>query len=260
MQKDFSTITELPYSAVTELQLKRTHQRYLFASNYCRNRIVLEVGCGGGQGLNLLSQKADKVFAGDIHRTNTDICKKTYRNSPKIKILDNLDAQDLNFKASSVDIIISFELIYYLSDIDRFFFEANRILSKKGHLIICTTNKDWSDFNRSPFSTKYFSVPELYNKAKSFGFSVNMFGSFPDSHTNITSKLVSIIKRIVVRLHLMPKTMKGKVLFKKMFLGKMVSMPLVLSEDMFSYESPVPIPENEIDRIHTAIFAVCQKI
>ena len=159
-----------------------------------------------------------------------------------------------------VNIIISFELIYYLSDIDRFFFEANRILSKKGHLIICTTNKDWSDFNRSPFSTKYFSVPELYNKAKSFGFSVNMFGSFPDSHTNITSKLVSIIKRIVVRLHLMPKTMKGKVLFKKMFLGKMVSMPLVLSEDMFSYESPVPIPENEIDRIHTAIFAVCQKI
>lgn len=27
---------------------------------------------------------------------------------------------------------------------------------------MCTVNKDWDDFNPSPYSYKYFSAPELY--------------------------------------------------------------------------------------------------
>jgi len=260
MEKDYSTITELPGTKVTELQLKRAHQRYIFACDYCFDKIVLEIGCGGGQGLDLLSTRANKLIAGDVSRLNTDICKETYKNHPNIKILDNLDAHKINLKENTIDTVVFFESIYYLKGVDMFFKEVCRILSQNGHLIICTANKNWSDFNPSPFSTKYFSVPELYEKAKSFGFRVSMYGSFPDINTSILSKLVSIIKRTVIALNLMPKTMKGKVLFKRIFLGNMLNYPSKLKEDMFVYENPVPIPVDQIDKNHTAIFAVCQKL
>jgi hypothetical protein len=58
----------------------------------------------------------------------------------------------------------------------------------------------------------------------------------------------------------MPKTMKGKVLFKKLFVGRLVTYPEKLQHNLFDYEDPVKIPIDKRDTIHTAIFAVCKKI
>ena len=86
-----------------------------------------------------------------------------------------------------------------------------------------------------------------------------MYASFPDEHNKIASKLSSFIKRTAVKFQLIPKTMKGKVLLKKLFLGDMVTYPKKLTKELFVYEDPISIPNDKKDTLHTAIFAVCQK-
>ena len=257
--KDYSTITELPNSSVTKLQLKRAHQRYLFASEYCNNRHVVEIGCGAGQGLDLVSKKAERVTGCDIDETNLEIAMDTYNSHPKV-IIRKMDAEKLLFDDHSINTILLFETIYYINKVKNLFSEAHRILKKGGCLIICTANKDWSNFNPSPYSVQYYGVPELYNLTSSFGFEVKMYGSFPDHQDTTLSKVISLIKKVSVKFHLMPKTMKGKVLLKKIFMGKMVNYPEKLSDDLFDYTPSVKIPHSKIDKIHTSIFAVCKKI
>ena len=259
MDKIFSTITELPDTLVTELQLHRAHQRYLFASEYCNGGHVVEIGCGGGQGLDLLSRNVEIITGCDVDESNVETAKNTYNSHPKVTI-KKMDAEKLLFDDDSIDTILLFETIYYINQVKNFFLEAHRILKEGGYLIICTANKDWSGFNPSPFSTQYFSVPELYQLATLNGFTVNMFASFPAVHKSLFSKLASFIKWIVVKLHLMPKTMKGKVLLKKLFIGKMVTYPEELTDDLFDYTPPIQISHDKIDKIHTAIFAVCKKL
>ena len=257
--KDYSAITELPNSSVTKLQLKRAHQRYLFASEYCNNRHVIEIGCGAGQGLDLVSKKAESVTGCDINETNLKIAMDTYNSHPKV-IIRKMDAEKLLFDDHSIDTIILFETIYYIYQVKNFFLEANRILKEGGHIIICTANKNWSDFNSSPYSVQYYSVPELYNLASSFGFKAEMYGSFPDKKNTPFLKLSSLIKRIAVKFHLIPKTMKAKVLLKKLFIGEMQNYPKKLTENLFDYLRPYPISADKIDKIHTVIFAVCRKL
>ena len=50
---DYNSITELPGSQISNLQLNRSFQRYAFARTYANNGKLIEIGCGGGQGLNL---------------------------------------------------------------------------------------------------------------------------------------------------------------------------------------------------------------
>jgi len=77
-------------------------------------------------------------------------------------------------------------------------------------LLIATVNIDWSEFNPSPFSTRYFSVPRLGNLLRSNGFKVEFYGAFSAIPKTVKEKIISTIRRIAVVLHLIPKTMKGK--------------------------------------------------
>ena len=259
MTYKYSTITELPGTLVTDMQLRRAHQRYMYAKEYCDGGNILELGCGGGQGLELLSNNANAIIGCDIDENNLEKAKSIYSSHSKIT-LKNMDAEKLLLDDHSINTIILFETIYYINQVRLFFLEAYRILKQNGYIIICTANKDWPYFNPSPYSVQYYSVPELYNIASSFGFDVKMYGSFPDFHDTTISKVISYIKQAAIKFNVMPTTMKGKVLLKEIFIGNMVKYPDKLTEDLFAYIPPSPISHNTIDRIHTAIFAVCKKL
>ena len=257
-EKDFSTITELPFTKVTKDQLERAHQRYIFASDYVNNGNVLEIGCGGGQGLGILAESSKSVTGCDINKSNINTCNSTYKDDDKIKF-EKLDAEKLDYDDNSFELIVLFETIYYLNNVELFMENIFRMLKKGGYLIISTANKDWPEFNPSPYSTKYFSVPELYDLTKSIGFEVEMYASFSDHKNSIKAKIISLIKRTAVRLNLMPKTMRGKILFKHIFMGSLVEYPSVLEKNMFDYQPPNTISVKKNDNIHTAIFAVCTR-
>ncbi len=56
---------------------------------------------------------------------------------------------------------ILYETICYLKDPEKCIAEAARVLRENGILIICTVNKEWEDSHPSPYTYRYFSVPEL---------------------------------------------------------------------------------------------------
>ena len=84
-------------------------------------------------------------------------------------------------------------------------------------LIVCSVNKSWSAFNPSPFSTAYYSAPELFALFTEHGFRTEIFGAFPTTTDSLLRKVVSLIKRTAVSLHLIPRSMKGKQWLKRIF-------------------------------------------
>lgn len=258
MDINYSTITELPKTKVSQLQLKRSFQRYMFARKHCEGGKVIEIGCGGGQGLNLLVNVSDELVGYDIDESNINICSNTYRDDHTIKIFEG-DVEKIEFDAESVQTFLLFETIYYLKDPSAFFSKLYNALKPGGNIIICTANKDWHSFNPSPFSTKYFSTRELYELGKKHLFDVETFASFPDKSEGLIDEVLNMIKRIIVKLGLMPKSMNAKLIFKRIFSGKMVSMPEKLVEGTIEYIEPQKTDPYEEDIYNTAIFALFTK-
>lgn len=194
-------------------------------------------------------------MGGDIDEKVLEFAKRHYKNRDGIE-LKTLDAQQLPFDDKSFDVILLYEAIYYIPQPEKFIEEARRVLKKNGVLIMCSVNKDWSDFNPSPYSQKYFSTPELYSLLTDKGFEVKMFAACPVDSDNFKDKMISIIKRAAVRLHLIPKTMKGKEKLKRLFLGRLKPLPDEICEGMASYVPPISIPHNIPNNEYKVIYAV----
>lgn len=93
-------------------------------------------------------------------------------------------------------------------------------------MLIATVNKDWSEFNLSPFSTQHFSVLELGELLQGNGFKVEFYDAFSAIPQNAKEKMIVTIRKIAISLHLIPRTMKGKELLKKIFYGKLILFPV----------------------------------
>src|SRR3989304_8935037 len=144
---EYVTVTELPRINAHKEQLERLVQRYCLASEYCKDKEVLEVARGGGIGLGYLARRARKVVGGDIDEKVLEFARRNYGNRRNIE-LRTLDAQRLPFADKSFDEVLLYEAIYYLPQPEKFVDEARRVLRDKGVLIICTVNKDWPGFIR----------------------------------------------------------------------------------------------------------------
>ncbi|MEW6620281.1 MAG: class I SAM-dependent methyltransferase [bacterium] len=249
---DFSTVTEITGYNVTQEQIERMYTRYHFAGLFCEGKNVLEVACGSGQGLGYLTHKAKKVVGVDIDKKLLETIQRHYKD--RIQLL-RANAQQLPFKDKSFDVVILYEAIYYLSCPERFIEESARILTDKGILLICTVNKEWHDFNPSPYSTKYFSVRELYSLLKQRFINVEIYGASPISDA-VKDKIISIIKRFAVKFHLIPETMKGKEFFKRIFCGKLVPLPPEIKDGIAEYIPPVPISYDLPIYQYKVLFAV----
>ncbi len=259
MEIDYSIITELPDTKIPAEQLERFYQRYKFAHKFSKNKRVLEIACGGGQGLNLLAMDAEYVKGIDIDRKILNIARETYKKHGKISI-EYHDANNLQFSEKSFDLILLFEAIYYLNDAPKVIRKCKDILSDKGIIIIESANKEWMDFNPSRFATAYFSARELDAMLKNAGFKVDMFCSYKTGdQTDAASTVFSYMKRATVSLHLMPRSMKYKKFLKRIFLGKLVSLPLKLTDNICSYIEPERIDPDNYDNQFKVIYAVGYK-
>jgi SAM-dependent methyltransferase len=255
-RNDYSQITETPGSRVTAEQLSRAYQRYFFAVPYCRDKDVLEVACGGGAGLGLLVEAARSVTAIDLEEKNLQRAREIYQDDPKVKVLWG-DAQRLEFPQNSFDVVLLYEAIYYLPRPEFFLQECRRVLRPGGHLLIGSANREWKDFNPSAYSTRYFSCAELQQLMREHDFETELFKGFPVPERNgFKGRLLSLIKRTAVRLHLIPKSMKYKKFLKRLFVGKLVLLPRRLTSGVAEYLPPLPVDPGDPDRQFKVIYAV----
>lgn len=255
---DYTTVTELPGCKASREQSERLYHRYRFASEFCKDKDVLEVACGGGIGLGYLAKIAKKVIGGDIDENNLKFAREHYKHRPNIE-LKILDARQLPFENDSFDVVILYEAIYYLIDPEKFISEAKRVLRNGGVLLICTANKDWSGFNPSLYSYKYFSAPELFDLLKTNGFvNITLYGDCPAKDKTIKDKITSYLKRMAVGLHLIPKTMKGKEFLKRIFFGELAPLPFEIYEGMAKYSPPTLIPYDSPNYDYKVLYVVAR--
>lgn len=252
----YSSVTELSGDEVTQEQIDRLYNRYCWAGAYCRDKDVLEVACGAGIGLGYLQKIAASLKAGDIDEEILAIPKSYYGKKIALKAFDALN---IPFPDHCFDVILLFEAIYYLKNAARFIEECNRLLRKGGKVLIATANKDLYDFNPSPYSHQYYGVVELKALFDRFGYSTTFFGYLSVDQVTLIQKMTRPVKAAVVKLGLMPRSMKGKKLIKRLIFGKMIKMPYELEEGMCDYIEPDPVVSGQADTSHKVIYCVATK-
>ncbi|KHD90004.1 MAG: hypothetical protein OM95_00295 [Bdellovibrio sp. ArHS] len=250
-ETNFLNVTELAGDEVSKDQLFRFFQRYGWAAQYTGGKDVLEAACGTGPGLGYLSSQSKSLTAGDFSETVLSVAKNHYKD--RIKLLP-FDAQNSPFADASFDVVILFEAIYYLPDAAKFIDECRRILRPEGTLLLATANCSLFDFNPSPHSTKYYTVPELTALLNSKDFSVECFGGSPISRQGLKNKIFSALKKFAVTFNLIPGSMSGKKLLKRLVFGKLVTMPKELTSSELKYKPPVSISASKEDFEHQVLY------
>jgi SAM-dependent methyltransferase len=253
MRFEFADVTEVPGDRATREQIARMYHRYQTAAKYCRGAEVLEVACGAGQGLGLLSRYAKRVVAGDYSESLLRRAQQTFGS--KAEIL-RLDAHALPFPDASFDVLILFEAIYYLIRPESFVAECRRLLRPGGRLIICSVNRNWEGFNPSPLSHRYFRADELFSLLQSQQFTVELWGAFPASPKTLRARVLAIIRRGAVALHLIPSRKAGKEFLKRIFWGKLLTIPSELVPGMADYQEPVRLETAALNSEYKILYVI----
>ena len=256
-QLSYTHVTEVAGEWITSEQLCRMYTRYKWAAQFCLEKDVVEVACGTAPGLGLIGQVARSVVASDVDKHMVSIAKKFYGNRFEIA---NFDALNLPFETSSKDVVIIFEALYYLPCVDTFIKEVKRVLKPRGKLLVATANKDLPDFNPSVNSVKYYGVSELTHLALKHKMEPDFYGQSAISNASLLQKMLKFLKIVVVRLNLMPKTMRGKEFLKRLVFGKLVRMPFELCEKHSEYDAPISIPATDPNCDFKVILFVSTKL
>lgn len=251
--RDFISVTELGGEPVSQAQLDRFVQRYVWAGRHCQGCDVLELACGTGPGLGHLASVSRSLVAGDISETVLDHARRHYGSRIDLRLLD---ACHTPFADASFDVVILFEAIYYIADVEALLREVGRLLRPGGKFLLATANKDLFDFNPSPYSHHYFNPPELRQLLARHGFESAFYGGGPVPEAGFKQRLMRWLKTLAVRFNLIPGSMAGKRFLKRMVFGSLVPMPVELSAQDALYQEPAPISSAAPDRRHLVLYCV----
>jgi SAM-dependent methyltransferase len=125
-------------------------KRYEFARRWCRDRAVLDAGCGVGYGTAYLAEVAASVVGVDLDDGAIAYARERYaRPNVEFRIGDLLD---LDLADASFDVVCSFETIEHLEDVEAFFGEITRVLRPEGVFLVSTPRVDeTTDSPENPF-------------------------------------------------------------------------------------------------------------
>jgi 2-polyprenyl-3-methyl-5-hydroxy-6-metoxy-1,4-benzoquinol methylase len=111
--------------------------RYEFALPYCEGKTVLDVACGDGYGVKILSEKAKLVCGLDNDPHLLSQTPKLPNSEFRIG-----DARNMPYLTGTFDVVVSFETIEHFTEQKDFLSEITRILKPGGTAIISTPDHD----------------------------------------------------------------------------------------------------------------------
>ena len=252
---DYSTVTEVPGTMVSREAIDMVLTRYTFAAEFCRGKHVLEVACGPGPGLGFLAGHAARVVAGDYTESLLGRAQSHYGGRVP---LVRLDAGALPFADGTFDVVVLFEAIYFLPDVPSFLASCRRVLRSGGTVIIATVNPELDAFNPSPNATRYWSADGLAALCAAHGFQADLFAAFEAFDPSMRGRAMAMLKRVAVKFHLIPQTMKGKELLKRLAFGTLEPFPAEVTSASGAYHPPVAMPDRGRAGGFKVIYAVAR--
>lgn len=114
--------------------------RYMFAIQFVKNKVVLDIASGSGYGTAMIADaNAKKVTGIDISEEAIAHSKEHYGRD-NIKFLVG-DAAKIPLDDNSIEVAISFETIEHIPDYRAFLSEIRRVLKPDGIFLVSTPNK-----------------------------------------------------------------------------------------------------------------------
>lgn len=152
--------------------------RYLFAARLCRNKRVLDIGCGSGYGTAELASSATCVVGLDLAADAIEHARQHY-SSPAVAFLQG-SARALPFPDGAFELVVTFELIEHLAEWHPLLAEARRVLAPGGQFIVSTPNKHFYSESRcstghNPFHEHEFEFEEFREALRNLFPHVSMF-------------------------------------------------------------------------------------
>jgi SAM-dependent methyltransferase len=169
----------VPGLAEENYWFRRHEVVYQGLAQRCAGREVLEAGCGEGYGADLLAGLARRVIAVDYDHAAVAHVRARY---PRVEVV-HANLTKLPLADSSVDAVVSFQVIEHLWDQPQFLRECARVLRPAGALMVSTPNRikfsPGRDTPINPFHTRELNAGELTQLLVDNGFSaVTMSGVF----------------------------------------------------------------------------------
>ncbi|AVV56246.1 methyltransferase domain-containing protein [Paenibacillus glucanolyticus] len=148
-----------------EMEMEHYH-RYLNVEPLIKDKVVLDAACGVGYGSALMARKAKFVYGIDLSEEAINYANEQYSTN-NIEFFKST-VENINLPDKSVDVIVSFETIEHIDEVNqnKFLTEVKRILKDSGTLIISTPNKKvYSDIRnyRNEFHIREFYKEEFYS-------------------------------------------------------------------------------------------------
>jgi SAM-dependent methyltransferase len=231
----FDELTETTGTPVTAEAARMMYTRYAVGAGLSEGRRVLEVGCGGGNGLGLLGASAASLVGGDCSAALLAAAKAHYRT--RIPLV-RLSADRLPFRRSAFDVVLCFEASYYLPDMDAAFAEIARVLAPGGMVMFVSANPERTDFIPSPYSTRYHRADEYRALLVARQFDVTVEGAFPVDPPGGggRERVAGIARRTLQALGLVPSTLRGRARLKRLVLRGLTALPAELPPGFSSIE------------------------
>jgi len=135
------------------------HQRLLFPYTEAAKLVggnVLEIGCGWGRGLELLTKAARNYTGID---KNNDLINSLSAEYPQATF-KAANIPPLPFADNTFDFIVTFQVVEHIENDDLFIKEAHRVLKPGGKLLLTTVNKTFS-LTRNPWHVREYTAIEL---------------------------------------------------------------------------------------------------
>lgn len=116
-------------------------QTYQHVLARVENKVVLDLGCGDGYGADILARCASEVVAVDVDHQSIESARGKYKqDNLSFQKIDPIDQQPLPFADNAFDVVVSFQVMEHIRDVDKYLKEIQRVLKSGGELILTTPN------------------------------------------------------------------------------------------------------------------------
>jgi SAM-dependent methyltransferase len=151
-------------------------------------------------------------------------------------------------------VVILLETLYFLPSAAHFLTEARRVLRPGGRLLVSTINKDCPDFNPNhPLYFSHYGVTELAGKLSAHGLVPECFGIIPMDRPSLRSRAFKPIKKLAIRLNVIPDSMQARQLIKRIVFGPLEPMPRDIAAEPAPRLPPQRLALDQPDTVHQVV-------